>query len=80
MVSEECSKIREIIKNGETDTRDIAKLLYIQMLGYNVDYGIMECIKFTASPSYNQKKIGYLGLTQMINESEPMLVMLINTM
>ena len=42
--------------------RNVAKLLYIQMLGYPTHFGQMECIKLIAANTYPEKRIGYLGM------------------
>jgi AP-1 complex subunit gamma-1 len=50
------------------------------MLGYSVEFAIIQCIQFAASANFAEKRIGYLGLTQLQNESEGMLVMIVNTL
>ena len=41
MVAEEGRKMREIINAGDTTSMEVGKLLFIQMLGYDVEYAIM---------------------------------------
>ena len=41
-VAEEGRKIRETISAGNISSMDIGKLLFIHMLGYEVDYAVME--------------------------------------
>lgn len=40
--------------------RNVAKLLYMHMLGYPTHFGQMECIKLLASSKFAEKRIGYL--------------------
>ena len=48
------------------------------MLGHDTDFGQMECLKLITSNSYSDKKIGYLGLTQLFTEKSEVLMMATN--
>ena len=48
------------------------------MLGHDTDFGQMECLKLITSSSYSDKKIGYLGLTQLFTERSEVLMMATN--
>jgi len=45
------------------------------LLGYSTTFAQIECLKLCASPKYNEKKIGYLGLTQLLDEDSEVLMM-----
>ncbi len=45
------------------------------MLGHDTDFGQMECLKLITSNSFSEKRIGYLGLTQLFNEKSEVLMM-----
>lgn len=46
----------------------MAKLMFIHMLGYSTHFGQMECLKSILTPEYPEKRIGYLGLTLLLDE------------
>jgi AP-1 complex subunit gamma-1 len=52
VVNKECSQIRNAFSNEDTTwrCRNVAKLLYIHMLGYPAHFGQLECLKLIASP------------------------------
>jgi hypothetical protein len=38
--------------------RNVAKLLFISMLGHDTEFGQMECLKLITSNSFTEKRIG----------------------
>lgn len=50
------------------------------MMGYDTEFGQMECLKLMTESNYRHKKIGYLGLTQLLNEKSSVLMMATNRM
>jgi len=50
------------------------------MMGYDTEFGQMECLRQMSESNYRQKKIGYLGLSQLLNEHSPVLMMATNRM
>ncbi|EFA84585.1 clathrin-adaptor gamma chain [Heterostelium album PN500] len=81
-VAKECAAIRTAIKEDDIDSRqrNVAKLLYIHMLGYPTQFGQMECLKLIVSPSYSDKRIGYLGLMLLLDEKQEVLLLGTNCM
>jgi AP-1 complex subunit gamma-1 len=53
-------------------------LLFFNLLGYPTHFGQVECIKLVASPNFTEKRIGYLGLSQLMDESTDILMMVTN--
>ena len=82
VVSQEASEIRDSFRdeNYKFRHRSVAKLLFIQMMGYPTNFGQMECLKLIASTNFTEKRVGYLGLTQLLNEKDDVLVMVTNSM
>ncbi|XP_055639073.1 AP-1 complex subunit gamma-1-like [Toxorhynchites rutilus septentrionalis] len=80
VVNTECAYIRSTFR--ETDCiwkcRNMAKLLYIHMLGYPAHFGQMEALKLAASPKYTDKRIGYLGAMLLLDERHDVHVLLTN--
>lgn len=63
VIAKECASIRDSFREEDNDfrCRNVAKLLYIHMLGYPAHFGQLECLKLIASPKFTDKRIGYLG-------------------
>ncbi|CAB1109096.1 unnamed protein product [Ectocarpus sp. CCAP 1310/34] len=82
VVAQECARIRTAFKEEDTEfrNRNVAKLLFIHMLGYPSHFGQMECIKLITSPNYMDKRIGYLGLTLLLTDQEEVLMLVTNSL
>ena len=80
VINKECAYIRDAIAKEDTiwRCRNIAKLLYIHMLGYPAHFGQMECLKLIASPKFTDKRIGYLGAMLLLDESHDVNILLIH--
>lgn len=62
VISKESAFIRTSFKEENVDLRaiNVAKLLYIHMLGYPAHFGQIECLKLVASPISLIKDLGIL--------------------
>ncbi|KAF4705763.1 hypothetical protein FOZ63_007490 [Perkinsus olseni] len=81
VVARECAMIRQSFKDGDPDhrSRNVAKLVYIHMLGYPTHFGQMDCLKLIASSKFSEKRVGYLGLTQLLDENSELLMLVTNS-
>eukprot|EP00916_Digyalum_oweni_P023619 GHVL01039197.1.p1 GENE.GHVL01039197.1~~GHVL01039197.1.p1 ORF type:complete len:548 (-),score=69.52 GHVL01039197.1:803-2446(-) len=81
VIAKECALIRTAIKDEDSTyrQRNVAKLLFIHMLGYPTQFGQMECLKLIASPKYSDKRVGYLGLTQLVDETAAVVMLVVNS-
>eukprot|EP00005_Dracoamoeba_jomungandri_P004247 CAMPEP_0174259080 /NCGR_PEP_ID=MMETSP0439-20130205/7962_1 /TAXON_ID=0 /ORGANISM="Stereomyxa ramosa, Strain Chinc5" /LENGTH=834 /DNA_ID=CAMNT_0015342833 /DNA_START=45 /DNA_END=2549 /DNA_ORIENTATION=+ len=77
VIAKECAHIRKRIRDEDVEFRhrNVAKLLYIHMLGYPTHFGQMECLKLITSPSYSDKRIGYLALSLLLDERQEILML-----
>jgi len=82
VISKECALIRTAIKEEDEQFRyrNVAKLMYIHMLGYPTHFGQMECLKLISAPSFPEKRIGYLALTLLLNEQAEVLTLVTNSL
>jgi hypothetical protein len=82
VISKECALIRTAIKEEDEQFRhrNVAKLMYIHMLGYPTHFGQMECLKLVSAASFAEKRIGYLGLTLLLTEQTEVLMLVTNSL
>eukprot|EP00756_Hemistasia_phaeocysticola_P040522 Hpha_TRINITY_DN16867_c2_g1::TRINITY_DN16867_c2_g1_i8::g.149188::m.149188/K11824/AP2A; AP-2 complex subunit alpha len=72
-IDKELHHIRQKFKEqkalkGYDKKKYVCKLLYIFMLGYEVDFGHMQGIELLSGDKYSEKHIGYLAITIFLNE------------
>ncbi|ESR51680.1 hypothetical protein CICLE_v10030683mg [Citrus x clementina] len=82
VVRKECAAIRAAINENDQDYRhrNLAKLMFIHMLGYPTHFGQMECLKSIASAGFPEKRIGYLGLMLLLDERQEVLMLVTNSL
>ncbi|KAA0174753.1 hypothetical protein FNF27_03876 [Cafeteria roenbergensis] len=51
------------------------KLMFAHMMGHSTHWAQMECVKMSASPSFHEKRVGYLGLMLLLDESASVLTL-----
>lgn len=58
---------------------DAQQLLYIYILGWNVDFGHLEAVKLISATKYSEKQIGYLAMTLFLHEKHELLHLVFNS-
>ncbi|XP_022854310.1 AP-2 complex subunit alpha-1-like isoform X2 [Olea europaea var. sylvestris] len=82
-VDKELGNIRTRFKNEKASTpyekkKYVWKILYIYMLGYDVDFGHMEAVSLISAPKYPEKQVGYIVTSCLLNENHDFLRLAIN--
>lgn len=81
VIAKESAHIRTSFKEENVELRaiNVAKLLYIHMLGYPAHFGQMDCLKLVASPRFADKRLGYLGIMLLLDENQEVLTLVTNS-
>ncbi|XP_010520400.1 PREDICTED: AP-2 complex subunit alpha-2 isoform X2 [Tarenaya hassleriana] len=82
-VDKELGNIRTCFKNEKVLTpykkkKYVWKMLYIHMLGYDVDFGHVEAVSLLSAPKYPEKQVGYIVTSCLLNENNDFLRLAIN--
>ncbi|XVF05257.1 hypothetical protein REPUB_Repub05bG0156000 [Reevesia pubescens] len=83
-VDKELGNIRTRFKNEKglspyEKKKYVWKMLYVYMLGYDVDFGHMEAVSLISAPKYPEKQVGYIVTSCLLNENHDFLRLAINT-
>jgi len=81
-IAKESAAIRTAIREEQEQYRhrNVAKLLFMHMLGYPTHFGQLECLKLIASPHFPEKRIGYLGMMLLLSEEADVLMLATNSL
>ena len=83
IVAKESAAIRDAFADAKLSGvfrhRNVAKLLFVHMLGYPTHFGQMECVQLTAMPDYANKRLGYLGLMVLMDERSEVTMLITNS-
>ncbi|KAI0352387.1 Adaptor protein complex AP-1 gamma subunit [Trametes cingulata] len=82
LIKQESAAIRASFREEDSYARhnNVAKLLYIHMLGFDAHFGQIECLKLVASPRFGDKRLGYLGIMLLLDESQEVLTLVTNSL
>lgn len=72
-------KFREGNLNGYHRKKYVCKLLYIYILGWNVDFGHLEAVNLISATKYSEKQVGYLAVTLFLHEEHELLHLVVNS-
>lgn len=82
-INKELANIRQKFKGGSLSGYDkkkyVCKLLYIYILGWNVDFGHLEAVNLISATKYSEKQIGYLAVTLFFHEEHELLHLVVNS-
>jgi len=80
VIAKESAMIRTAIREEQSHYRhrNVAKLLFMHMLGYPTHFGQLECMKLISSPHFPEKRIGYLGMMLLLSEEAEVLMLSTN--
>ncbi|RKF84180.1 AP-2 complex subunit alpha-2 [Golovinomyces cichoracearum] len=82
-VNKELANIRQKFKDGSLSgyhkKKYVCKLLYIYILGWNVDFGHLEAVNLISANKHSEKQIGYLALTLFLHEQHELLHLVVNS-
>ncbi|PFH51905.1 hypothetical protein AMATHDRAFT_58122 [Amanita thiersii Skay4041] len=82
LIQQESAAIRASFREEDSFQRhnNVAKLLYIHMLGSPAHFGQIECLKLVASPRFADKRLGYLGIMLLLDENQEVLTLVTNSL
>lgn len=66
------------IANPNIKANAVAKLTYLQMLGYDISWAAFNIIEVMSSDRFTHKRIGYLAASQCFNINTDVLMLTIN--
>ncbi|KAI9847031.1 MAG: hypothetical protein M1838_001071 [Thelocarpon superellum] len=79
-INKELANIRQKFKgSGYHKKKYVCKLLYIYILGWNVDFGHLEAVNLISATKYSEKQIGYLAVTLFLHEQHELLHLVVNS-
>lgn len=64
---------------GDANADHGLQLLYIYILGWNVDFGHLEAVNLISANKYSEKQIGYLAMTLFLHEKHELLHLVVNS-
>ncbi|KAF1814728.1 Adaptor protein complex AP-2 alpha subunit [Eremomyces bilateralis CBS 781.70] len=82
-INKELANIRKQFKDGKLNgyqkKKYVCKLLYIYILGWEVDFGHLEAVNLVSSTKYSEKQIGYLAVTLFLHEQHDLVPLVVNS-
>ena len=83
-VDKELANIRQKFTQSNSMTsynrkKYVWKLVYIFMLGYDVDFGHTEIVSLVGSAKYSEKQVGYVAMSLLLKAGDEMMNMVINS-
>ncbi|VDM33048.1 unnamed protein product [Hydatigera taeniaeformis] len=64
--------------DGYHKKKYVCKLLFIFLLGHDIDFGYTEAVNLLCSNRYTEKQIGYLFISVLLNDNHPLMNLVIS--
>lgn len=82
VINKECAEIRNGFRDTDTTfrCRNVAKVLYMYMLGYPAHFAQLETMKLLPSQRFTDKRIGYLGVMLLLDENREVQLLMTNSL
>lgn len=83
-INKELANIRSKFKGDKTldgyqKKKYVCKLLFIFLLGHDIDFGHMEAVNLLSSNKYTEKQIGYLFISVLVGASSDLMKLVIQS-
>ncbi|XP_064635751.1 AP-2 complex subunit alpha-2-like [Lineus longissimus] len=83
-INKELANIRSKFKGDKTldgyqKKKYVCKLLFIFLLGHDIDFGHMEAVNLLSSNKYTEKQIGYLFISVLVSASSELMKLVIQS-
>jgi len=82
-INKELANIRQKFREGKLNSYDkkkyVCKLLYIYILGWDLDFGHLEAVNLISASKFSEKQIGYLAVTLFFHEQHELLHLVVNS-
>jgi len=84
-INKELANIRSKFKgdktlDGYSKKKYVCKLLFIFLLGHDIDFGHMEAVNLLSSNRYTEKQIGYLFISVLVNARSDLMNLIVQNM
>lgn len=83
-VNKEMANIRKQFTENKNLTgykkkKYVCKIIYLYMLGYDVDFGHVEAINLLSSSKFSEKQVGYLFIGVLLNEEHQLVPLVVQS-
>ncbi|KAJ1925989.1 hypothetical protein IWQ60_004196, partial [Tieghemiomyces parasiticus] len=78
-INKEMANIRAQFKRYQKK-KYVCKLLYMYILGWDIDFGHAEAVSLISSDKFSEKQMGYLAITLLLTENSELIRLVINSL
>ncbi|RKP37823.1 Adaptor protein complex AP-2 alpha subunit [Dimargaris cristalligena] len=73
------AKFKESNLKGYQKKKYVCKLLYMYILGWDIDFGHAEAVNLISSNKFSEKQMGYLAVTLLLTENSDLIRLVVNS-